>query len=169
MICEHQHNFLNDNALLHQLQSGFRKSHSTETALVRLVDQLLFDLDRNNVSGLVFVDCKKGLRLYWPPAAAAETQNLWSSRKWSGKFIEYNTIRRKDKMFLDIFILLSYSILPLRYWALCYILQTLQTFSIYVKIDSRFDQFRLSPRIYGILRRSDLVHSLLLNTGLIIF
>ena len=63
MICEHQHNFLNDNALLHQLQSGFRKSHSTETALVRLVDQLLFDLDRNKVSGLVFVDYKKAFYL----------------------------------------------------------------------------------------------------------
>ena len=58
------HKFLKDNALLHQLQSGFRKSHSTETALVRFVDQLLFDLDRNNVSGLVFVDCEKVLRLY---------------------------------------------------------------------------------------------------------
>ena len=59
MICEHLHNFLKDNALLHQLQSGFRKSHSTETALVRLVDQVLFDLDRNKVSGLVFYGLQK--------------------------------------------------------------------------------------------------------------
>ena len=55
-ICEHLHNFLKDKALLHQLQSGFCKSHSTETTLVCLVDQLLFDLDRNKVFGLVFVD-----------------------------------------------------------------------------------------------------------------
>ena len=42
--------------MLHKLQSGFRKSHSTETALIHLVDQLFFDLDENKVTGLVFVD-----------------------------------------------------------------------------------------------------------------
>ena len=31
----------------------------TETALIRLVDQLLFDLDKNRASGLVFIDYKK--------------------------------------------------------------------------------------------------------------
>ena len=49
--------------LLHKFQSGFRKTFSTETALVRLVDQLLFDLDKNNVSGIVFVDYKKAFDL----------------------------------------------------------------------------------------------------------
>ena len=49
--------------MLHKLQSGFRKSHSTETALIRLVDQLFFDLDENKVTGLVFIDYKKAFDL----------------------------------------------------------------------------------------------------------
>ena len=62
-ICEHLCNFLKENDLLHPLQSGFRKSHSTETALIRLVDQLLFNLDSDNVTGLVFIDNKKAFDL----------------------------------------------------------------------------------------------------------
>ena len=45
--------------MLYNLQSGFRKSHSTETALIRLIDQLLFERDSNKVSGLAFIDYKK--------------------------------------------------------------------------------------------------------------
>ena len=40
-------------------QSGFRKRHSTETALIRIIDELLFNLDDNKVCGLVLVEyCK---------------------------------------------------------------------------------------------------------------
>ena len=62
-ICDHLCVFLEENALLHRFQSGFRKFHSTETALIRLVDQLLFDLDKNRASGLVFIDYKKAFDL----------------------------------------------------------------------------------------------------------
>ena len=62
-ICEHLCNFLKENDLFHPPQSGFRKSHSTETALIRLVDQLLFNLDSDNVTGLVFIDYKKAFDL----------------------------------------------------------------------------------------------------------
>ena len=31
------------------------KKHSTETVLIRLLDQLLFDIDSNNMSGLVMI------------------------------------------------------------------------------------------------------------------
>ena len=62
-ICDHLCDFLEKNAPLHRFQSGFRKFHSTETALIRLVDQLLFDLDKNRASGLVFIDYKKAFDL----------------------------------------------------------------------------------------------------------
>ena len=61
-ICDHLCDFLEENALLHRFQYGFRKFHSTETALIRLVDQLLFDLDRNR-AWLVFIDYKKAFDL----------------------------------------------------------------------------------------------------------
>lgn len=62
-VCEHLNEFLKEHELLHHLQCGFRKFHSTETALIRLMNQLLFDLDKNKVSGLVFIDYKKAFDL----------------------------------------------------------------------------------------------------------
>ena len=53
------YSYMRSNNLLYNLQSGFRRSHSTETALVRLIDQLLLDMDKDQVSGLVFIDYKK--------------------------------------------------------------------------------------------------------------
>ena len=43
--------------------STFRKSHATEIALIRLVDQLPFNLDNDKVTGLVFMDYKKAFNL----------------------------------------------------------------------------------------------------------
>ena len=62
-ICESLYIHLKNNNMLHKLQSGFRKSHSTDTALIHLIDQLLFSLDSNNVIGLVFIDYRKAFDL----------------------------------------------------------------------------------------------------------
>ena len=51
--------FLTEQNLIYSRQSGFRKHHSTETALIKIVDELFFNLDRNKVSGLVLVDYAK--------------------------------------------------------------------------------------------------------------
>ena len=64
-ICEYLCNSLKENNLFHHLQSGFRKSHSTETALIRLVDQLLLNLDNDIITGLVFIDYKKAFGLIY--------------------------------------------------------------------------------------------------------
>ena len=59
----HMHNslyaFLMDNNLLYSRQSGFRRMYSNETALIKLVDELLFGLDNNHVCGMVLVDYRK--------------------------------------------------------------------------------------------------------------
>ena len=44
-------------------QSGFRPNHSTETALIKVTDNLLFNMDKDNTSGLVFLDFKKAFDL----------------------------------------------------------------------------------------------------------
>ena len=44
---------------MYSKQSGFRKYHSTETALIRIVDQLLFSLDENRASSLLLIDYPK--------------------------------------------------------------------------------------------------------------
>ena len=60
---KHVHQALYSYMLLYTLQSGFRRSYSTETALIRQTDQLLSDMDKDQVSGLVFVDYKKAFDL----------------------------------------------------------------------------------------------------------
>ena len=51
--------FLRDNNLSYELQSAFRSGHSTETALIRLTDQILKNMDDDEVTGLVFIDFRK--------------------------------------------------------------------------------------------------------------
>ena len=51
--------FLCSNNLLYELQSAFRPGHSTETALIRLTDQILMNMDNDEVTGLVFIDFRK--------------------------------------------------------------------------------------------------------------
>ena len=59
----HVHNalysFLCENDLIYITQSGFRSKHSTETALIKIIDDLLFNLDNDRVSGMVLVDYRK--------------------------------------------------------------------------------------------------------------
>ena len=61
---------------------GFRRSYSTETALIRLMqDQLLSDIDKDQVSGHVFVDYKKAFDLighdqYTPVQARSIRYNI---------------------------------------------------------------------------------------------
>ena len=45
--------------LLYELQSAFRAGHSTESALISLTDHILFNLDEDKFSGMVFVDFRK--------------------------------------------------------------------------------------------------------------
>ena len=40
-------------------QSGFRRKHGTETALIKTIEELLFNLDKDRVSGMVLVDYRK--------------------------------------------------------------------------------------------------------------
>lgn len=62
-ICDDLCDFLASNGILYKLQSGFRKSFSTETSLIRLIDELLLNLDKDNVTGLVMIDYKKAFDL----------------------------------------------------------------------------------------------------------
>ena len=50
------YSYLTENNLIYPRQSGFRKNHSTDTALIQIIDELLFNLDKTRVSGIVLVD-----------------------------------------------------------------------------------------------------------------
>ena len=51
--------FLDDNNKLSQFQSGDRKHHSTETALLSTTDDLLKAMDEKKISRLVLMDMSK--------------------------------------------------------------------------------------------------------------
>ena len=44
--------YLQENNLLYELQSAFRSGYSTETALIRITDEILFKRDNDEVTGL---------------------------------------------------------------------------------------------------------------------
>ena len=51
--------YLVKTGLLYELQSVFRAGHSTESALISVTDHILFNLDEEKLSGMVFVDYRK--------------------------------------------------------------------------------------------------------------
>ena len=57
---------LHGHDLMYNLQSAFRENHSTETALIKLTDKLLFNMDNDMVTGLTFVDVKKAFDVINP-------------------------------------------------------------------------------------------------------
>ena len=51
--------YLNKYSLLHKSQSGFRKRHSCNTALINLIDRWLNSIDKGDIIGAVFFDLRK--------------------------------------------------------------------------------------------------------------
>ena len=58
-VTKHLFGFLNKYDLLHKCQSGFRKHHSCNTALLNLVDKWLKNIDQGEIVGAIFFDLKK--------------------------------------------------------------------------------------------------------------
>lgn len=55
--------FMDMHNLIYHHQSGFRKNHSCQTALTRLVDHWLAEINENNTVGVVLLDLKKAFDL----------------------------------------------------------------------------------------------------------
>ena len=56
-------NYLNENNLIFKYRSAFRDNHSSETALIKLTDELLFNMDNDKVTEMILIDFKKGFDL----------------------------------------------------------------------------------------------------------
>ena len=53
------YDFLNENNLIYPRQSEFQRKYGTETSLIKIIDKLLFNLDKDRVSGMALVDYRK--------------------------------------------------------------------------------------------------------------
>ena len=59
LVTKHLFAYLNKYKLLHEAQSGFRKYHSCQTALIKLINDWLSHIDKGNIVGAIFFDLKK--------------------------------------------------------------------------------------------------------------
>ena len=62
-IASHLQVFLQNTCVIHEKQSGFRKNHSCNTALIRLIDDWIKDVDNGKLIGTVFLDLRKAFDL----------------------------------------------------------------------------------------------------------
>ena len=58
-VTKHLFAYLNKYKLLHEAQSDFRKHHSCQTALIKLINNWLSHIDRGNIVAAIFFDLKK--------------------------------------------------------------------------------------------------------------
>lgn len=58
-VHQHLYNYLTVHNMLHLAQSGFRKFHSCETALAKMVSQWASNMNQGNLTGLVLLDLRK--------------------------------------------------------------------------------------------------------------
>ena len=58
-VHNHFYSYMAKNNLMYGRQSGFRRQHSSETALIKIIDTLLFDMDNNHITGMVLVGYQK--------------------------------------------------------------------------------------------------------------
>ena len=58
-VTKHLFAYLNKYKLLHEAQSGFRKHHSCQTALIELINNWFSHIDKGNIVGAIFFDLKK--------------------------------------------------------------------------------------------------------------
>ncbi|KAK3096760.1 hypothetical protein FSP39_003001 [Pinctada imbricata] len=62
-ITTQMYDYLKENDLLMKEQSGFRKSHSCQTALTKLTEKWITDIDNGNMTGVSLLDFRKAFDL----------------------------------------------------------------------------------------------------------
>ena len=62
-VNKHLMAYMNKYNIIHESQSGFRQKHSCQTALIKLIDQWMADIDKGDTIGSMFIDFRKAFDL----------------------------------------------------------------------------------------------------------
>ena len=59
VVYDQIHEYIQQHELVYELQSGFRKSYSTDTCLLHLTDYIKGEIDQGKFCGMVMLDLQK--------------------------------------------------------------------------------------------------------------
>ena len=79
-VPKHPFAYLNKYKLLHEAQSGFRKHHSCQTALIKLINNWLSHIDKGNIVGAIFFDLKKAFDVVDHELLLQKNGFIWRKR-----------------------------------------------------------------------------------------
>ncbi|CAB4010237.1 RNA-directed DNA polymerase from mobile element jockey-like, partial [Paramuricea clavata] len=98
ILYDQLYDYLTKFELLNDCQFGFRKSHSTATALLDCTNSWYMNIDKKLFNLVVLIDLKKafdtGRR---PPDFTKKTRNLWRKRRCFGSILKSYLITRTQK------------------------------------------------------------------------
>ena len=80
--------------LIHKEQSGFRNAHFCQTALTKLTEVWLQEMDKGNLSGVVFLDFTKAFDLVNHAILTKKLQSYnfhWNSIEWIKSYLDNRT------------------------------------------------------------------------------
>ncbi len=92
IIFNQQNNYLNSNGYLDNFQSGFRAHHSTETALIKIINDIRHNSDSGKISVLVLLDLSAAFDTVDPNILLERLEN-WIGlsgmvHKWFRSYVE---------------------------------------------------------------------------------
>ena len=100
IVYDQLYNYVNNQDLIYEYQSGFRASFSTDTALTYLGDKLRFNMDDGLYTGTVLIDLQKSfdtvdhaiLKTKLAALGVCRTSVLWFESYLTGRkqFVEVN-------------------------------------------------------------------------------
>lgn len=93
--------FINDLNLLHPYQSGFRKNHSTETALLKVHDDIALTLDKKGIAILLLIDFAKAFDRVSHRKLVNKLRSDFLFSESAAKLIESYLIHRSQAVFCN--------------------------------------------------------------------
>ena len=91
--------FIDENYILNSNQSGFRPKHSTTTALTKFVNDLSWNIENKQISGVAFIDLRKAFDTVDHNILLAKLTDIGCSRECVQWFKSYLTDREQTVSF----------------------------------------------------------------------